>query len=94
MDDKVCTLIVTCGVLHKMAIIWKQPMLEINSVTQRRNLHLRRPGRIYFMPPSTHSFSIWQVYDLNCGIIFPLIFCIDFIIHSLTIAVILFYITM
>ena len=26
--DKVCTIIVACAVLHNMAIVWKQPMLE------------------------------------------------------------------
>ena len=27
-NDKVCTIIVACAVLHNMAIIWPQPMLE------------------------------------------------------------------
>ena len=30
--NKVCTIIVACAVLHNMAIIWKQPMLEDSTI--------------------------------------------------------------
>ena len=30
--DKICTIIVECAVLRNMAIIWRQPMLEEQSL--------------------------------------------------------------
>ena len=30
--DKVCTIILACAVLHNMAIVWKQPMLEYSTI--------------------------------------------------------------
>ena len=30
--DKVCTIILACAVLHNMAIVWKQPMLEDSTI--------------------------------------------------------------
>ena len=34
--DKVCTIIVACVVLHNMAIVWKQPMLEDLVIDQHK----------------------------------------------------------
>ena len=30
--EKVCTIIIACVVLHNMAILWKQPMLEDSTI--------------------------------------------------------------
>ena len=32
--DKICSIIVACAVLHNMAIVWKQPMLEDLDIDQ------------------------------------------------------------
>ena len=36
--DKVCTIIVACAVLHNMAIVCKQPMLEDSTIDNHTNI--------------------------------------------------------
>ena len=36
--DKVCTIILACAVLHNMAIVWKQPMLEDSTINHHTSI--------------------------------------------------------
>ena len=36
--DKVCTIILACAVLHNMAIVWKQPMLEDSTIDNHTSI--------------------------------------------------------
>ena len=64
--DKVCTIILACAVLHNMAIVWKQPMLEDSTIDHHTSIidepfTFEEPGRIaakhYRDQFAIHNFS-------------------------------------
>ena len=72
---KVCTIILACAVLHNMAIVWKQPMLEDSTIDNHTSImdkpfKFEEPGHIaakhYRDQFAMHNFSL---INLNLGAI-------------------------